>query len=76
MSNTTYAILGCAILLVSFLLIIYIIYTVHSIPINIAEKGNHPQKKAIKAMAISGLFIFPFLLLAYIWANIIPTKKD
>jgi uncharacterized membrane protein len=50
--------------------IILAIYWVHTLPGKIAEKRGHPQLDAIKACSLVGLLMFPFWMVALVWAFI------
>ena len=44
------------------------IIKIHTYPGKIAEARNHPQTKAIDVTSLLGLIIFPFWMVALIWA--------
>lgn len=44
------------------------IIKIHTYPGKIAEARNHPQAKAIDVTSLLGLIIFPFWMVALIWA--------
>ena len=44
------------------------IIKIHTYPGKIAEARNHPQKDAIEVTSLLGLIIFPFWMMALIWA--------
>jgi len=50
------------------LVIIVGIYEIHSLPGEIAERRNHPQAQAITVCSIMGLIVFPFWMVALVWA--------
>lgn len=61
--------------IVSLLLILFSVITIvlgiikiHTYPGKIAEARNHPQKDAIEVTSLLGLLIFPFWMMALIWA--------
>ena len=53
-------------------LVVYMIVVLHMLPGKIAKKKNHPQQKAIEICSLMGLIIFPFWMVAIIWANFRP----
>ena len=53
-------------------LVVYTIVVLHMLPGKIARKNNHPQIKAIETCSLMGLIIFPFWMVAIIWANFRP----
>jgi hypothetical protein len=50
-------------------LVIYMIVALHMVPGKIARKNKHPQVKAIEICSLMGLIIFPFWMIAMVWAN-------
>jgi hypothetical protein len=61
--------------IVSLLLILFSVITIilgiikiHTYPGKIAEERGHPQKDAIEVTSLLGLIIFPFWMVALIWA--------
>jgi hypothetical protein len=58
----------------SILIIVVGIVQIHDLPGKIAEKRGHPQLDAIKITAYLGLLIFPFWMIALIWAHFRPWK--
>jgi len=61
--------------IVSLLLILFSVITIvlgiikiHTYPGKIAEARGHPQKDAIEVTSLLGLLIFPFWMVALIWA--------
>ncbi|MEJ2086297.1 MAG: superinfection immunity protein [Acidobacteriota bacterium] len=44
------------------------IIKIHTYPGKIAEARNHPQAEAIDVTSLLGLIIFPFWMVALIWA--------
>lgn len=55
-------------ILFSVITIILGIIKIHTYPGKIAEARNHPQKDAIEVTSLLGLIIFPFWMMALIWA--------
>jgi UDP-N-acetylmuramyl pentapeptide phosphotransferase/UDP-N-acetylglucosamine-1-phosphate transferase len=61
-------------------LVVYMIVILHMVPGKIARKNKHPQVEAIEFCSLMGLIIFPFWMVALIWANfrppnfMVPTK--
>ena len=53
-------------------LVLYVIVALHMIPGKVARKNNHPQLKAIEICSLMGLIIFPFWMVAMVWANFRP----
>ena len=53
-------------------LVVYMIVVLHMIPGKVAHKNNHPQTKAIEICSLMGLIIFPFWMIAMVWANVRP----
>lgn len=60
--------------LIVFLVVIIIvgIVKVHELPGNIAARRNHPQVEAIRICSLLGLIIFPFWMIALLWAYMKP----
>ena len=63
-------------------LVVYMIVALHMVPGKVARKNNHPQLKAIEICSLMGLIIFPFWMIAMVWANsrppdiLIPAEAD
>ena len=55
-------------------LVVYMIVVLHMLPGKIAKKKNHPQQKAIEICSLMGLIIFPFWMVAMVWANFNPPE--
>jgi hypothetical protein len=55
-------------------LIVTMIVCLHMVPGKVARANNHPQLKAIEACSLMGLIIFPFWMVAMVWANIRPAR--
>ena len=72
MDSLTWLALGL-IFLVIVMAITAIIF-LHMIPGKIARRNHHPQAKAIEICSLMGLIIFPFWMVAYVWANYRPAK--
>jgi uncharacterized membrane protein len=51
------------------------IYKLHGYPGKVAKARNHPQVAAIKALSIMGLLVFPFWMVALVWAYMKPVMK-
>jgi hypothetical protein len=64
--------LALALIFIVIVLIISAIAALHMVPGKIAKANNHPQLKAIEICSLMGLIIFPFWMVAYIWANYRP----
>jgi cytoskeletal protein RodZ len=58
----------------SILIIVVGIVQMHDLPGKIAEKRGHPRLDAIKITAYLGLLVFPFWMVALIWAHFRPWK--
>lgn len=61
-----------ALILLVIVLVISAIAVLHMVPGKIARANNHPQLKAIEVCSLMGLIIFPFWMIAYVWANYRP----
>lgn len=63
-------------------LVVYMIVVLHMVPGKVARKNNHPQLKAIEICSLMGLIIFPFWMVAMVWASfrppdiLIPAEAD
>ena len=66
-----------SLVLILFLVIVIVvgIYKVHGIPGKIARQRNHPQAEAIGVCSLLGLLIFPFWMVALLWAYMRPVLK-
>jgi hypothetical protein len=59
----------CAALIVSLIVVIVVgIIKLHELPGKIAEDRGHPQAEAIRICSLLGLLIFPFWMIALLWA--------
>lgn len=59
----------CAALIVSLIVVIVVgIIELHELPGKIAEDRGHPQAEAIRICSLLGLLIFPFWMIALLWA--------
>ena len=63
------------IIVFSVLVIVLGIITVHNLPGKVARKRGHPQVEAIHICSLLGLIIFPFWMVALLWAYIVPVLK-
>lgn len=70
MDSLTWVSLG--LLFFVIVLIVYTIVVLHMLPGKIARKRNHPQVNAIEICSLMGLIIFPFWMVAMVWANFRP----
>ena len=63
-----------SLLLILFAVIIIIlgIVKVHELPGRIARQRHHPQQQAIHICSLLGLLVFPFWMIALIWAYMEP----
>lgn len=50
------------------LIIVVGIITVHELPGKIARRRGHPQAEAIRICSLLGLIVFPFWMVALLWA--------
>lgn len=55
-------------------LVLSAIVALHMMPGKIAKANNHPQAKAIEMCSLMGLIIFPFWMVAIVWANYNPPR--
>jgi len=51
------------------------IVKIHELPGDIALKRGHPQAEAIRICSLLGLIIFPFWMIALLWAYMRPVFK-
>jgi uncharacterized membrane protein len=51
------------------------IYKLHGYPGRVARARNHPQAAAIGILSLMGLLIFPFWMVALVWAYMKPVMK-
>ena len=51
------------------------IVKIHELPGEIARKRGHPQAEAIRICSLLGLIIFPFWMIALLWAYMRPVFK-
>lgn len=74
-----------SLLLIFFSIIVIVlgIIKIHTYPGKIAKARNHPQVDAIEVTSLLGLIIFPFWMMALIWAysgavigNLYPRKDN
>jgi hypothetical protein len=66
----------CLCLIVSSVLVIVIgIIKLHELPGNIAQSRGHPQVDAIRTCSLLGLIVFPFWMMALLWAYMKPVFK-
>ena len=56
----------------SVIVIVVGIIKVHELPKEIALKRGHPQAEAIGVCALLGLLVFPFWMIALLWAYMRP----
>ncbi len=59
-------------ILFSVLVIVVGIITVHELPGKIARRRGHPQAEAISICSLLGLIVFPFWMVALLWAYMRP----
>ena len=66
----------CAGLIVFSVVVIVVgIIKLHELPGKIAEDRGHPQTEAIRICSLLGLLIFPFWMVALLWAYIKPVMS-
>jgi hypothetical protein len=65
-------ILCMGIILMCVLIIVIGIITVHELPGKIARRRGHPQAEAIRICSLLGLIVFPFWMMALLWAYMRP----
>lgn len=66
----------CAALIVFSVVVIVVgIIKLHELPGKIAEERGHPQAEAIKICSLLGLLIFPFWMIALLWAYTKPVLQ-
>ena len=70
MDSLTWVALGLIFFVI--VLIVYTIVVLHMVPGKVARKNNHPQLKAIEICSLMGLIIFPFWMIAMVWAHVRP----
>ena len=68
-------ILCLGLIVFSVVVIVVGIIKVHELPGKIAETRGHPQAEAIRICSLLGLIIFPFWMVALLWAYIKPVLK-
>lgn len=61
-------IVSLSLIFFSVIIIILGIIKIHTYPGKIAKARNHPQVDAIEVTSLLGLLIFPFWMMALIWA--------
>jgi hypothetical protein len=60
------------IILFCVIVIVVGIISVHELPGKIARRRGHPQAEAIRICSLLGLVIFPFWMVALLWAYMRP----
>jgi hypothetical protein len=66
----------CAGLIVFCVIVIVVgIIKLHELPGKIAQDRGHPQAEAIKICSLLGLLIFPFWMIALLWAYTKPVLQ-
>ena len=66
----------CATLIVFCIVVIVVgIIKLHELPGKIAEDRGHPQAEAIRICSLLGLLIFPFWMIALLWAYTKPVLQ-
>jgi hypothetical protein len=68
-------ILCLCLIVFSVVVIVVGIIKVHELPGKIAETRGHPQAEAIRICSLLGLIIFPFWMVALLWAYMKPVLK-
>lgn len=64
-----------SLILFSVIIIVVGIIKVHELPGEIAVRRNHPQAEAIRICSLMGLIIFPFWMMALLWAYMRPVLQ-
>ena len=59
----------------SVIVIVVGVIKVHELPGEIAKRKGHPQAEAIRICSLLGLIVFPFWMIALIWAYIKPVMN-
>ena len=65
-------ILCLCLILISVVVIVVGIIKIHELPGEIAARRKHPQAEAIRICSLMGLIIFPFWMVALLWAYMKP----
>ena len=60
--------IALGLILMAVIVITLGIIKIHTYPGKIAKARNHPQAQAIEVTSLLGLIIFPFWMIALIWA--------
>lgn len=61
-------IVSLALIFFAIIIIVLGIIKIHTYPGKVAKERNHPQLEAIEVTSLLGLIIFPFWMMALIWA--------
>ena len=59
-------------ILMSVIVIVVGIVKIHELPGEIAARRKHPQAEAIRVCSLMGLIVFPFWMIALLWAYMRP----
>ena len=65
-------ILSLCLILMCVVVIVVGIIKIHELPGEIAARRKHPQAEAIRICSLMGLIIFPFWMVALLWAYMRP----
>ena len=65
-------ILSLCLILMCVIVIVIGIIKIHELPGEIAARRKHPQAEAIRICSLMGLIIFPFWMVALLWAYMRP----
>ena len=65
-------ILCLCLILISVVVIVVGIIKIHELPGEIAARRKHPQAEAIRICSLLGLIVFPFWMIALLWAYMRP----
>ena len=67
-SQETIALISLGLIVFCVLVLVVGVYELHSLPGRIAAQRSHPQTQAIEVCSVLGLLVFPFWMIALIWA--------
>ena len=65
-------ILSLCLILMCVIVIVVGIIKIHELPGEIAARRKHPQAEAIRICSLMGLIVFPFWMIALLWAYMRP----
>ena len=67
-SQETISLISLGLIVFCALVLVVGVYELHSLPGRIATQRSHPQTQAIEVCSVLGLLVFPFWMVALIWA--------